>query len=303
MRKLLLLTVLLILATASFGQTQNWAPVVWERYKISSQHLSFVLPKLPMVAKQSDDCDSRHTSTYYSYAEGAVYEMRLTTRLKDPFCVGLRPRPFGAATLEKRLAELRDAKDKPSESTETVAGKTAYRFERKTSTRLIIVESPDPKWWIELAVAYHASNKPDVDRFFKSLMPKAEGKEIGRGSEFMLGDPATDSQQIVSTAQIEPGSDKAASDDAGSDRYMMLYQPKATYTQKARDADTQGAVRVNITLQANGAVGAVVPVTTLKNGLTEMAVAAAKKMVFLPKRVEGKPVSIIITREYTFTIY
>ena len=302
MRKMLLLAALLILTTAGFAQAQNWAPIVWERYKISSQHLSFVLPKLPMVAKQSDDCDSKHTSTYYSYAEGAVYEMRLTTRLKDPFCVGLRPTPFGTATLEKRLGELRDAKDKPSESKETVAGKSAYRFERKASTRLIIVESADPKWWIELAVSCHAGNKPDIYRFFKSLIPKAEGKEIGRGAEFILGDPGGDSNRAVPDASPS-GNDASGSADDKDDRYKVLYQPKATYTQKARDADTQGAVRVNITLQANGAVGAVVPITTLKNGLTESAVAAARKIVFLPKRVDGKPVSVIVTREYTFTIY
>ena len=305
MQKTLLLIPILAFAVVKLtAQTQNWAPVVWEQYKITSQHLSFMLPKLPMIAKESDDCDSRNTSIYTSYAEGAVYEMRLTTRLTNPFCVRSRPRPFGLATLEKRLAVFRGAKDGISESTETVEGKSAYRFERQTSTRLIIIESSDPKWWIELAVYYHAGNKPDLDGFFKSLMPKAEGKEIGRGSQVMLGDPLSDSKQATPDASVpQSGSDKAASVGANSDQYLVLYQAKATYTQGAREANTEGAVRVNITLQANGAVGAVVPVTTLKNGLTEMAIAAAKKIVFVPKRVNGIRDSVIITREYTFTIY
>ena len=301
---LLILVAPLALSSSAFAQTQNWAPVVWEQYKITSQRLSLMLPKLPMIATDSDDCDSRYTSIYTSYAEGAVYEMRVTTRMEKPYCFRSRPRPFGAATLEKRLTEFRTAKDGLSESKQTVEGKTAFRFEKQTSTRLIIVESPDPKWWIELAVYYHSDNKPNVDRFFKSLAPTAEGKEIGRGSDVMLGDPVSDQTQSTTDASVpQASSDKGGTNDDDSDKHIVLFQPKASYTQTARDADTQGAVRLNITLQANGAVGTVVPVKKLRDGLTETAIAAAKRIVFLPKRVNGKPSSVIIIREYTFTIY
>ncbi|MEP6705334.1 MAG: energy transducer TonB [Acidobacteriota bacterium] len=67
--------------------------------------------------------------------------------------------------------------------------------------------------------------------------------------------------------------------------------------------DVEGPVRLKITLLKNGGVGSVVAVTTLSHGLTENAIAAANRILFLPKRVNGTPVSVVVTREYTFTIY
>jgi TonB family protein len=85
--------------------------------------------------------------------------------------------------------------------------------------------------------------------------------------------------------------------------YKITYQPKATYTDTARSNNVQGAVRLKITLLASGQVGSIVPVTRLPDGLTEKAIAAAKQIRFEPKMVNGQPVSVVVTREYTFTIY
>jgi len=85
--------------------------------------------------------------------------------------------------------------------------------------------------------------------------------------------------------------------------YKITSQPKATYTDAARSNNVQGAVRLKITLLANGQVGSIVPVTRLPDGLTEKAIAAAKMIRFEPKMVNGVPVSVVVTREYTFTIY
>lgn len=85
--------------------------------------------------------------------------------------------------------------------------------------------------------------------------------------------------------------------------YRVTFQPKARYTDEARQENVQGAVRLKITLLANGDVGRIVPVTELPHGLTEMAIAAARQIKFEPKMVNGKPVSVVVTREYTFTIY
>jgi len=85
--------------------------------------------------------------------------------------------------------------------------------------------------------------------------------------------------------------------------YKITFQPKATYTDTARSNNVQGAVRLKITLLASGEVGSIVPVTRLPDGLTEKAIAAAKQIRFEPKMINGNPVSVVITREYTFTIY
>lgn len=83
----------------------------------------------------------------------------------------------------------------------------------------------------------------------------------------------------------------------------ITFQPKATYTDDARSNNVQGAVRLKITLLASGQVGSIVPLTRLPNGLTEKAIAAARQIRFEPKTVNGVPITINITREYTFTIY
>ena len=85
--------------------------------------------------------------------------------------------------------------------------------------------------------------------------------------------------------------------------YKITFQPKATYTDAARSNNVQGAVRLKITLLASGQVGSIVPVTRLPDGLTEKAIAAARQIRFEPKMVNGQPVSVVVTREYTFTIY
>ena len=83
----------------------------------------------------------------------------------------------------------------------------------------------------------------------------------------------------------------------------VTFQPKATYTDEARANDVQGGVRLKITLLASGEVGSIVPVTRLPYGLTEKAIEAARQIRFEPKTVNGVPVSVTVTREYTFTIY
>jgi TonB family protein len=85
--------------------------------------------------------------------------------------------------------------------------------------------------------------------------------------------------------------------------YKITFQPKATYTDAARSNNVQGAVRLKITLLASGQVGSIVPLTRLPDGLTEKAIAAARQIRFEPKMVNGQPVSVVVTREYTFTIY
>jgi len=306
MKKLLLPFVVFLLATFSNAQaTNNTAPVSWERYQMTQFKLSLMLPKLPLITPDFEPCESRSTTIYTSYAESALYEFRVTNRIKKPVCQGARIQSFGSATLNRRLAELRGKEDFLGSSKSEKDGYPVYKIETKRSTRLIIVEKDEPDWWLELAVYYYSDHKPDLDKFFNSLAPKAEGKEVGEGAVAMLGDPISDIKEDT-TPPKDLSSGVPAGDGTGElkgDPYMVILQPRAKYTEIARHADTQGAVRLKITIQANGAVGSIVPVTTLRNGLTEMAIAAARSIVFLPKRVNGIPVDVVLTREYTFTIY
>jgi TonB family protein len=83
----------------------------------------------------------------------------------------------------------------------------------------------------------------------------------------------------------------------------ILSKPQAKYNDAGRTNGVQGSVRLKVTLLASGEVGTITPVTRLPHGLTEQAIAAARQLKFEPKKVNGVPVSTIVTIDYSFSIY
>ncbi|MFN0140021.1 MAG: energy transducer TonB [Pyrinomonadaceae bacterium] len=83
----------------------------------------------------------------------------------------------------------------------------------------------------------------------------------------------------------------------------IISKPRPIYTEDARQNNVQGTVILRLVFLASGNIGAIEPIKTLPNGLTEQAVEAAKKIRFEPNRVNGRPVSVRRMVEYTFTIY
>ena len=83
----------------------------------------------------------------------------------------------------------------------------------------------------------------------------------------------------------------------------ILSKPRATYTQEARENVIQGTVRLRITFDASGKIGAISPVSGLPNGLTEQAIAAAKQIKFEPAKRDGVPYSVVKTIDYNFVDY
>jgi len=80
-------------------------------------------------------------------------------------------------------------------------------------------------------------------------------------------------------------------------------KPRAHYTDWARKGQTQGKVVLRVTFMANGGIGAISVVSGLENGLTEQAIAAAKRLLFIPASRNGVRYSVVKPVEYTFTIY
>lgn len=80
-------------------------------------------------------------------------------------------------------------------------------------------------------------------------------------------------------------------------------KPLPNYTQRAREHGTSGIVRVRIVLGADGQVKHPLVVRGLPDGLSELAVAAARKVRFTPAVKDGKPVSTVVMLEYGFNIY
>lgn len=88
-----------------------------------------------------------------------------------------------------------------------------------------------------------------------------------------------------------------------SSPFRITSKPKATYTDLARQNNVEGSVLLKVTLLASGEVGNVSVVRGLPDGLNERAINAARRIEFEPKKVNGTPVSVTQTFEYSFDIY
>ncbi len=83
----------------------------------------------------------------------------------------------------------------------------------------------------------------------------------------------------------------------------ILTKPKPGYTDRARQSNTQGAIRIAVLFGASGRIERTMVLKGLPNGLTQKAVAAAKKITFEPVTENGKPISVVKVVQYSFSIY
>jgi protein TonB len=83
----------------------------------------------------------------------------------------------------------------------------------------------------------------------------------------------------------------------------ILTRPEPQYTGEARNAGVEGTVVLRAVFAADGTVQHILVVRSLPHGLTEQAVAAARKIKFTPAIKDGRPVSQFIQIEYNFNLY
>src|SRR5438046_7720747 len=81
-------------------------------------------------------------------------------------------------------------------------------------------------------------------------------------------------------------------------RLKRLEQPKPELPQNYGTLDAQGTVTLRVEFLDFGEIGEVTVVKTLPGGLTEKAVAAARKIKFEPEKKDGKPVTVVRQIEY-----
>lgn len=83
----------------------------------------------------------------------------------------------------------------------------------------------------------------------------------------------------------------------------ILSKPRPGYTDAARTNNIQGTVILRVTFLASGQIGSISPVKGLPNGLTEQAIAAARRINFEPAKVNGLGQTVTKQIEYSFSIY
>lgn len=84
---------------------------------------------------------------------------------------------------------------------------------------------------------------------------------------------------------------------------VVLFKPRPTYTERARQESAQGVVRLKVALSANGQIGQITVVKDLGYGLTENTIKVLKRLRFIPAEKDNFPVTVVKTIEYSFSIY
>ncbi len=270
------------------------AEVRWTEYKISSQKLSIQFPKLPVVQKQADLCSETDGASYFAYAGGVVYEFSWHAKSKTAipdFCP--TKTKFSKDLFTRRIKELKDQQWGYAESDTTLLGIPATLM-RSTGdigsvviTRWLVWEKDR---WLEFGITRRKDTVVNEAQFSNGLkLSSSKGVDVKDGAEATYGDPDTDSYTLPEGKTRIPLS--------------ILVKPRPAYTKFARETNVQGAVRLRVTFLRNGGIGSISVVSGLPAGLTEQAIAAARKITFLPATWDGKPLHVSKQVEYSFSIY
>jgi TonB family protein len=270
------------------------APVAWTTYGVRDQKLSFRMPKLP-VASQSDDlCANSEGHLYYAYAAGVVYEFEWYRKSDKPIPDSCNSKKkFSEETFKEHVAELKKQSWGYKESEGSVAGLKAVVL-RSTPAPAGMFKSRWLMWdkdrWLELGITRRADTQLDEDIYLSGLKRDSPaGAEVGAGSDRMLGD-----------ADVDQNSDHPSELATG---LAIVTKPRPGYTELARSTNVQGTVLLRAVFLKNGGIGEISVIKALPAGLTERAIAALKRVAFLPAIVAGKPVTVTKQVEYSFSIY
>jgi TonB family protein len=86
-------------------------------------------------------------------------------------------------------------------------------------------------------------------------------------------------------------------------RAQLLARPEPSYSEEARKAGLSGTVVLRAVFAADGTLQNIIVLRALPYGMTERAIAAARRIKFVPATKDGRPVSQFIQIEYNFNLY
>ncbi len=131
-------------------------------------------------------------------------------------------------------------------------------------------------------------DNPAVKHFFSSISLDRKGDiEVsdGPGTPFLRR-----------TADVLTGKEVTS-------KARLVMKPEPRYTERARQEQVVGTVVLKVVFSSAGAVDNIQTVKELPYGLTDQAIAAARKIKFIPAMKEGKFVSMWMQLEYNFNLY
>ena len=312
-KQLLLLASLLLAATAAMAQTQTASRVVparqselnkWETYKIRGEEVTASFPIHPAM------------TTYGRYRE--VQRQRLTDRMVGAYADGV---VYSVYTFDN--PEPRDsfdefiAREAPTGGWDNSSARSVT-LGRYTGKEYSSKQSENP-WTLQLFAIENRfykfgatgapSDDPAVKQFFSSIaLDRKGGIEVSDGPGY--GYSSQPKLPVVSGGVgLGPGT---ANPDAASKIFIgrdvdrkarLVMKPEPAYTEDARKAAIEGTVILKVVFSSSGNVTNIRISQELPYGLTEQAIAAARKIKYIPAIKDGKYVSMWMQLEYNFNLY
>lgn len=311
------------------------APVKWETYRVSERKISILLPKLPVLIRNKQICSQQTFEKFAVFAGDSVYGINIVSKLNEKIPFFCSPaKEFGKDSFPLRLSEIKNDKAFLSAKSLVLNGRQT-EFVKTESINYWLVNDFESRKWVEIWTVNADENSEVVKAFVGSLqfVQNPDGIEIGEGSPTTLGDfvertavdttgkVTAENEEVKNGTKIGEGSGigsgssgvrppadstktvAAKSPDLPTSPLRIIIKPAPSYTDEARKKGIQGNVKLRITFLPNGAIGGISAIEELPFGLTEQAIKAAKKIVFIPAKRGGISVSITKMFQYNFAIF
>ena len=290
-KQLSLLVCLLWAATAAMAQPQSGAPVspakqaeisAWKRYKAEGERFSVSLPTVPAMTTYRtllrEQRKTRRQRSIGVYADGTVYSIFTSEN------VGQSLNDF----IRERIRYRRW--DNASETSVVVGEFQGRQYSNEDGALRETVQffSADERYYEFSATGYF--DEDAVKHFFSSIVfsRNAEGTVHQYGAGVPFDNPTCD--EPVSGSKVDR-------------KVRLVLKPEPTYTEAAREKQVVGAVVMKAVFSCNGSVVDIRIVDGLPQGLTEQAIAAVKKIKYVPAVKGGKYTSMWMQLVYNFNLY
>jgi TonB family protein len=292
-KQLAVVACLAFTAIAAMAQSEGSSPATqprqaelqtWKSYTVDGERFSVSLPTVPAMTTRNtllwDLRKHRRERELGAYADGAVYTVHVYENvqrksLEDFIRDRNRSNRWDLST--ETAVSLNDIKGKQYSSRSKPVNDTAQFF--AAEGRLY-----------EFTVVGNNPEDEGTKQFFSSIAigKKTDGINVRDGEGQPFATPNCD--EIVGSRDVDR-------------RVRLVMKPEPSYTELARQKQTTGTVVVKVVFSCNGSVNDIRVLNELPNGLTDQAIAALKKLKFVPAVKNGKFVSMWLQVEYNFNLY
>jgi hypothetical protein len=253
----------------------------WQRYTVDGEEFSVSMPVLPAMTTEKtflrEYQKTRTERQIGAYQDGVVYSVR---SLQDP----LRP------SLEMFIG-AQFASNNPSDvSINGFAGKQFEYNSRGVKQTSQFFKTK--KHLYEFGAAGASFDDPRVKQFFSSITlgEKREGTELNDGIGAVSSVDSLGGEPTYSGKEVDQ-------------RVFVAMKPEPSFSEMARQEHVTGTVVLRALFNSKGSVENITAISELPFGLTKRAIAAAKKIKFVPAVKNGQFVSTWLQLEYNFNLY